>query len=104
MADTRLPAVDHETRAKYTESPNPTFRYGQKVDATEDGKKWVEGEKAGWTVVDPSKEEPQSVHMSLLCYAVRYACAMLSVPRFRPNRRIESRSRGFRRAYTHPRD
>ena len=57
MADTTLPAFSRETLAKYTESPNPTFSYGQKVDATEDGKKWLEGEKAGWTVVDPSKED-----------------------------------------------
>ena len=79
MADSPLPAFNHETRAKYTESPNPTFSYGQKVDATQDGKKWVEGEKAGWTVVDPSKEEPQSVAYVLVvlrssicvCYAER---------------------------------
>ena len=80
MADNSLPAFNHETRAKYTESPNPTFSYGKKVDATEDGKKWVEGEKAGWTVVDPSKEEPQSVAYVLVvlrssicavCYAER---------------------------------
>ena len=57
MADTPLPAFNHETRAQYTESPNPTFSYGQTVDATQDGKKWLEGEKAGWTIVDPSKEE-----------------------------------------------
>ena len=57
MADATLPVFSRETLAKYTESPNPTFSYGQKVDATEDGKKWLEGEKAGWTVVDPSKED-----------------------------------------------
>ena len=64
MADTSLPAFNRETHSKYTESPNPTFSYGQRVDATEEGKKWVEGEKAGWTVVDPSKEEAREAHLS----------------------------------------
>ena len=59
MADSPLPAFNREIHSKYTESPNPTFSYGQKVDATEAGKRWLEGEKAGWTVVDPSKKEPQ---------------------------------------------
>ncbi len=69
MPDTPLPAFNRETHAKYTESPNPTFSYTQKVDATEDGKKWLEGEKAGWTVVDPSKEESRSADSSLSCYS-----------------------------------
>ena len=57
MSAAPLPPFDREAKAKLTENPNPTFTYGQKVEATEDGKKWIEGEKAGWTVIDPSKEE-----------------------------------------------
>ena len=74
MADISLPAFNRETRAKYTESPNPGFSYGQKVDATEEGKKWLEGEKAGWTVVDPSKEESRLVDLSLSRTSLAYVC------------------------------
>jgi len=43
----------------YTQSPNPTFELGQKLDATPEGKAWMEGEKkAGWKVVDTGKIEP----------------------------------------------
>ena len=43
---------------KYTTSPNTGFKYGQKADATEQGKQWLEGEKAGWTHLDPDKMQP----------------------------------------------
>ena len=99
MADTPLPTFNRETHAKYTESPNPGFTYGQKVDATEDGKKWLEGEKAGWTVVDPSKEESRLVDLSLSRTSLAYVL-MLTYPKSHRNRRIV-RSLGFQRAYNH---
>ncbi|KDR69456.1 hypothetical protein GALMADRAFT_921283 [Galerina marginata CBS 339.88] len=43
---------------KYTAAPNPGWTYGQGVDATPDGRAWMEGEKEGWTVVDGSTEDP----------------------------------------------
>ncbi|KAL4246287.1 FMN-binding split barrel [Abortiporus biennis] len=46
-----LPSFSDST-ANYTEVPNPTFVYGQKVEDTERGKKWIEGEKEGWKVID----------------------------------------------------
>ena len=42
----------------FTETHNPGFAFGQKLDATEDGRNWIEGEMAGWRVIDTSKEEP----------------------------------------------
>ena len=47
-----------ETKTKFTETHNPGFKFGQKADATEDGQRWVGGEKAGWKVIDTSKESP----------------------------------------------
>ncbi|PIL26632.1 hypothetical protein GSI_11298 [Ganoderma sinense ZZ0214-1] len=78
MADTSLPAFNSDTRAKYTDSPNPTFSYGQKVDATEDGKKWLEGEKAGWTVVDPSKEDPRRIYKLMISGIIPRPIAFVS--------------------------
>lgn len=46
---------------EYTQSPNPSFKFGQKVDATTEGKKWREGEKEGWKVVETDKEDPKFV-------------------------------------------
>ncbi len=56
-----VPPFRQDFVAKHTESPNPSFVYGQKVSETEEGSQWVEGEKAGWKVVDPATEEPASV-------------------------------------------
>ena len=52
------PPFATNVRCKYTAPRNPGFVYGQKVDATEDGKQWIEGEKQGWKVVDAAKEAP----------------------------------------------
>ena len=47
-----------DTKTNFTETHNPGFAFGQKLDATEDGRNWIEGEKAGWRVIDTSKESP----------------------------------------------
>lgn len=72
MSSTSAPNAHHEpldglspfnqnVTLKYTESPNPGFSYGQTVKETEAGKKWLEGEKAGWKFVDPATEDPRYV-------------------------------------------
>jgi hypothetical protein len=52
-----LPAFDSSKSFEYTQPPNPGWKYGQPVGTTPEGKAWVEGEKAGWKVVDASKEK-----------------------------------------------
>ena len=54
----QLPPFAADVLPKYTAPHNPGFVYGQKVDATEDGKRWIEGEKQGWKVIDTAKEAP----------------------------------------------
>ncbi len=51
---------------EYTLPPNPQFQFGQAVDSTPQGKKWVEGEKEGWKVIDTATEDPLSVKSSSL--------------------------------------
>ena len=54
-----LPAFAKDVRTQYTETPNPAFTYGQKVDQTEQGKRWNEGQEAGWKVVETASEDPK---------------------------------------------
>lgn len=46
---------------QYIEAPVPDWSYGQKVDSTEDGRKWLEGESQGWKVMEitPAPQWPQ---------------------------------------------
>ena len=56
-----LPAFDREAKPKYTESPNPGFAYGRKVEDTPEGKKWLEGHKEGWKTIETASEDPAYV-------------------------------------------
>ena len=38
------PEFDHGSVWEHTQPPHPDFTYGRKVEATPDGKKWVEDE------------------------------------------------------------
>ena len=60
------------TAFEYSQSPNPSFKFGQKVDATDSGRKWLEGEKRGWTVVDANHEDPKLVHLVSLTFSNCY--------------------------------
>ncbi|TBU39424.1 hypothetical protein BD309DRAFT_969731 [Dichomitus squalens] len=78
MSAAPLPPFNREAKAKLTENPNPTFKYGQKVEATEDGERWLEGEKAGWTVIDTSKEEARKIYTLMISGIVPRPIAFVS--------------------------
>lgn len=40
-----------------TENPNPSWKFGEKIEATTEGRRWMEGVKHGWKVVDTLSEE-----------------------------------------------
>ncbi|KAI6033646.1 hypothetical protein PISMIDRAFT_689209 [Pisolithus microcarpus 441] len=42
-----LPPFDHSVHAKFTEPPNPSWSFAQKIENTESGRKWLEGEERG---------------------------------------------------------
>ncbi|OCH91051.1 hypothetical protein OBBRIDRAFT_792666 [Obba rivulosa] len=70
---------DHGSVWEYTEPPHPDFTYGRKVEATPDGKKWVEdGEKAGFKVVDASKEDPMKLYQLMISGIVPRPIAFVS--------------------------
>ncbi|CAL1704539.1 unnamed protein product [Somion occarium] len=56
-----LPAFTEST-FQYTQPPNPSFKFGQKVDATPEGKAWADGEKEGWKVIETDKEDPMKLY------------------------------------------
>ncbi|TFK92174.1 hypothetical protein K466DRAFT_513988 [Polyporus arcularius HHB13444] len=73
-----VPPFRQDFVAKHTESPNPSFVYGQKVSETEEGSRWVEGEKAGWKVVDPATEEPAKLYSLMISGIVPRPIAFVS--------------------------
>ncbi|THV07155.1 hypothetical protein K435DRAFT_644183 [Dendrothele bispora CBS 962.96] len=46
----------NNTPLAFTQPPNPEWKFGMRVDETEEGKKWVEGEKQGWERVDAGED------------------------------------------------
>jgi len=74
-----LPEFDHGSTWEHTEQPHPDFTYGRKVDATPDGKKWVEdGEKAGFKAIDASKEDPMDLYRLMISGIVPRPIAFVS--------------------------
>ncbi|KAI0048882.1 hypothetical protein FA95DRAFT_1594857 [Auriscalpium vulgare] len=53
-----VPAFDTASEFKYTESPNPAWKFGEKVGETEAGRTWLEGESKGWTAIRCETEDP----------------------------------------------
>ncbi|KAG6827646.1 hypothetical protein H0H92_011012 [Tricholoma furcatifolium] len=49
-----------------SDAPNPSWTYGERVDATPEGREWLEGEKAGWETVDTSKSDPRTLYKLLI--------------------------------------
>ncbi|KAG1876329.1 hypothetical protein F4604DRAFT_1621999 [Suillus subluteus] len=50
-----IPPFDSTTYSTYTQSPNPSWTYGQRVDTTPAGKEWVAGESAGWKIYNTAE-------------------------------------------------
>ncbi|KAJ7056203.1 hypothetical protein C8F01DRAFT_1258007 [Mycena amicta] len=46
---------------KYTQSPNPSWSFGEPTTATEAGRNWAEEEKLGWKTIEPAKEDPMAM-------------------------------------------
>lgn len=73
-----LPSFVPTKEFKYTASPNPGWTYGQGIETTPSGRAWAEGEKAGWTVIDASAEDPRKLYSVLLSGIVPRPVAFVS--------------------------
>ncbi|KAF5356546.1 hypothetical protein D9758_008295 [Tetrapyrgos nigripes] len=56
----------NNTPVTYTQPPNPGWKFGQRVEETEEGKKWVQGEKEGWRRIDVDKESTTAIYQLML--------------------------------------
>ncbi|GLB39361.1 putative flavin reductase like domain containing protein [Lyophyllum shimeji] len=63
---------------KVTDPPNPSWSYGEKVDASPAGREWSEGEKAGWKLVNPLEEAPRKLYDLMLSGIVPRPIAFVS--------------------------
>lgn len=71
-----IPPFDTTANTIYTQPPNPTWTYGQRVDATPAGKAWVAGESEGWNVYNTAETDKAYV---LLLH--RYSSDIYPAPR-----------------------
>jgi len=78
MSSQDLPSFTPTKEFKFTTSPNPGWTYGQSIEATPEGRAWIEGEKAGWTVIDTAKEEPGRIYSIMLAGIVPRPVAFVS--------------------------
>ncbi|GJJ13490.1 hypothetical protein Clacol_007744 [Clathrus columnatus] len=77
-AEEDLPPFDREHVLKHTQSPNPSWTYGQKLSETDKGKAWLAGEKEGWTVFDPEKEGSRQTYLLLISGVIPRPIAFVS--------------------------
>ncbi|KAF7984909.1 hypothetical protein HWV62_10925 [Athelia sp. TMB] len=61
MSSSSLPSYNPEPSFQYTQTPNPEWKFGEKIESTIQGRAWLEGEKAGWKHVDTSTEDPAGI-------------------------------------------
>ncbi|KAF5370313.1 hypothetical protein D9758_006882 [Tetrapyrgos nigripes] len=61
-----LPAFNSNDPVAYTQPPNPGWKFGMKVEETEEGRKWIGGEKQGWKRVDTEGEDWMKVYQLML--------------------------------------
>ncbi|KAG1803202.1 hypothetical protein EV424DRAFT_1517779 [Suillus variegatus] len=60
-----IPPFDTTSYSTTTQSPNPSWTYGQRVDATPAGKDWLAGEPAGWKVYNTAEMDKANIRKLL---------------------------------------
>ncbi|KAL6308322.1 hypothetical protein BKA93DRAFT_725788 [Sparassis latifolia] len=73
-----LPPFTHDARAKFTTPPVPGWTFGQKVDATLEGREWLAGEKAGFQVVDAATADPSRLYALMISGIIPRPIAFVS--------------------------
>ncbi|KAF8882296.1 hypothetical protein BD779DRAFT_1444937 [Infundibulicybe gibba] len=61
-----------------TNPPDVDWKYGQGVSSTSEGREWLEGEGAGWKIVDPATENPSYLYQLLISGIVPRPIAFIS--------------------------
>ncbi|KAI6044080.1 hypothetical protein EDC04DRAFT_2890165 [Pisolithus marmoratus] len=61
-----LPPFGHDAHIRYTEPSNTSWTFGQTIDNTESGRKWLEGEAQGWKVINTEEDTVQLLMTSAI--------------------------------------
>ncbi|KIJ59417.1 hypothetical protein HYDPIDRAFT_140660 [Hydnomerulius pinastri MD-312] len=69
---------DEIFQSKFTESPNMTWTYGQKVESTPAGRAWMEGEKEGWKSINTAEEDRMKLYTLMISGIVPRPIAFVS--------------------------
>lgn len=79
MSSEPLPPWDTTETFKWTGPPAPGFVFGQKVDATPEGKAWVEaGEAAGFQSIETAKHDPFKLYQLMTSAIIPRPIAFVS--------------------------
>lgn len=74
-----LPPFNPASSLKYTQSPNPSWKYGETCSENSAlGTEWVEGEKQGWKVVDTATENPGKLYALMISGIIPRPIAFVS--------------------------
>ncbi|KAG2083435.1 hypothetical protein BD769DRAFT_627949 [Suillus cothurnatus] len=73
-----VPAFNSTTHSTYTQSPNPSWTYGEKVDTNPAGKDWLAGESAGWKAYNTAELNEVNMHKLLNSSVVPRPIALVS--------------------------
>ncbi|KAL4067134.1 hypothetical protein V8B97DRAFT_2025233 [Scleroderma yunnanense] len=73
-----LPPFDHDAQTRFTEPPNSTWTYCQKIENTTTGRKWLEGEEQGWKVINTEEEDQRKLSALLVSGIVPRPIAFVS--------------------------
>lgn len=66
MSSEPLPPFNHNRKWAVTEPPDLNFQWGQKVDATDEGRAWLRGLESGFETVDTAKTETAALYKILV--------------------------------------
>ncbi|KAI6099000.1 hypothetical protein F5141DRAFT_1143918 [Pisolithus sp. B1] len=58
--------------------PNPSWTFAQKIENTESGRNWLEGEKQGWKVIDTNREDTTRLYPLMISAIVPRPIAFVS--------------------------
>lgn len=73
-----IPPFDSTAYSTYTQPPNPSWTYGQKIDSTPAGRAWLAGESAGWKVYDTAETDKTELYKLLISGIVPRPIAFVS--------------------------
>ncbi|KAG1740313.1 hypothetical protein EDB19DRAFT_1708975 [Suillus lakei] len=73
-----IPPFDSTAYSTYTQPPNPSWTYGQRIDTTPAGKAWLEGESAGWKIYNTAETDKTDIYKLLISGIVPRPIAFVS--------------------------